>query len=110
MSQAVRLASGPKNSLIDPRIASRSGMRLAHDVLVLAQHLVDVVEELAAAVGAFHLAVAEQVQLGQQLLGQDLDAVRDVVAPVVAVGEVEGVDVPLVRRIAGWSMILSASS
>ena len=60
----------------------------------------DVLIELAAAVGALHLPVAEQVHLRQQPLGQDLDAVRDVVAPVVAVGEVEAVDVPLVRRVA----------
>src|SRR5436309_11808394 len=72
----------------------------ADDVVALAEHLVDVLVELARAVGALDLAVAEQVQLRQQPLVEDLDAVRDVVAPVVAVGEVEGVDVPLVRRVA----------
>src|SRR5262249_41611882 len=67
-------------------------------VVFLLDHLLDVIEELAAAVGALDLAVAEEVELGQQAVGQDLDAVGDVVAPVVAVGEVESVEVPLVRR------------
>ena len=37
----------PRNSLIDSRIASRSGMRLRDHVLVLAEQLVDVLVELA---------------------------------------------------------------
>src|SRR5262249_32013179 len=35
------------------------------NVRLLAEHLVDVIEELAAAVGAFDLSVAEQVQFRQ---------------------------------------------
>ena len=53
---------------------------------------------LAAAVGAFDLAVAEQVHRRQQLLAQQLQAGLVVFAPVVAVGELEDVDVPIRRR------------
>ena len=54
----------PKNSLIDPRIASRSGIRLRTTFSRSPEQLVDVLVELAAAVGAFDLAVAEQVHFG----------------------------------------------
>src|SRR5271167_4105303 len=55
----------------------------------------EVLDELAGAVGALHLPVAEQVHDRQDARLQDLDAEAGVVgAPVVAVGEVEGVDVP----------------
>src|ERR1019366_6884472 len=80
------------------RLAVRDSAR--HYVVLLFQELRDVLVELAAAVGAFDLAVPEQIQLGQQRLLQELDAVRAVVAPVVAVGEMEGVDVPLRSRVA----------
>src|SRR5579862_5167402 len=77
------------------RLAVRNPAR--DHVVLLLQKLRDVLVKLAAAVGALDLAVAEQVQLRQQRLLQELNAVRAVVAPVVAVGEVEGVDVPLAR-------------
>src|SRR4051812_39767487 len=59
------------------------GDAAAHDVLALAEHLVNVFVKLARAVGALDLSVAEQVQLRQQFLVQQLDTVRDVIAPVV---------------------------
>ena len=56
--------------------------------------------ELTAAVGAFDLAVAEEIHLGQQVVLQEIDAAVGVAArPVVAVGEVEDVDVPQILRI-----------
>ena len=79
--------------LAEDRLAVRDAAD--HHVLVVVDQLVDVLEELAAAVGRLDLTVPEQVQLRQHLLGQQLDALGHVVAPVVAVGEVEGVDVPL---------------
>src|SRR5262245_34150426 len=95
------LAAGAQELLDRPEDGVAVGDAAAHDVVALAQHLVDVLVELARAVGALHLPVAEQVQLRQQLVLQDLHAGGDVVAPVVAVGEVEGVHVPLVRGVAG---------
>src|SRR5579862_9327636 len=65
------------------------GDAAAHDVVAFAQHFMDVFVKLAAAVGTFHLAVTEQVHARQQLFGQNLQAVWNVVAPVVAVGKVE---------------------
>src|SRR6266545_379215 len=92
-------ASGAQKLLDRPENRLAVGDAAGDHVLAFAEQLVDVLEELAAAVGALHLPVTEQVQPRQQFLRQDLDAVRDVVAPVVAVGEVEGVNVPLIRRI-----------
>src|SRR5271157_642317 len=51
--------------------------------------------ELARSVGALDLPVAEEVALGQELVAQEADAVAVILAPVVAVGEVEYVDVPV---------------
>src|SRR5439155_12184682 len=51
--------------------------------------------------GTFHLPVAEQIHLGQQFFLEQLHAKRIVVAPIVAVGKMEGIDIPLIRRIAG---------
>src|SRR5690242_3800487 len=82
-------APGPEKLLDRPQDGVAVGDAAGHDVVALAEHLVDVLVELAAAVGALHLPVAEQVHPRQQLLVEQLDAVRDVVAPVVAVGEVE---------------------
>src|SRR5262245_2011455 len=70
-----------------------------HHVLLLLGQLGDIVEELAAAVRALHLAVPEQIQLRQHLLGQQLHALGHVVPPVVPVREVERVDVPILRRV-----------
>src|SRR5580765_8420890 len=50
--------------------------------------------ELPRAVRALDLTVAKQVALGQELVAQQADALAVVFAPVVAVGEVEDVDVP----------------
>src|SRR6266705_3174568 len=69
------------------------------DVFALSDHFRDVIEKLAVSVRTFYLPLAEQVDPRQQLLRKDLDALGDVVAPVVAVGEMERVDVPLVRRV-----------
>src|SRR4051812_36078934 len=96
--QAAKSPSGPQKFLDRAQDRIAVGDAAGDHVLFLVDHLVDVLEELARAVGAFDLAVAEQVELGEQLLVEDVDAVGDVVAPVVAVGEVEGVQVPLVRR------------
>src|SRR5271157_49770 len=51
--------------------------------------------ELARAVRALDLPVAEEVALGQELVAQEADAVAVILSPVVAVGEVEHVDVPV---------------
>src|ERR1043166_2871451 len=64
--------------------------------LLLVRQLVDVLKKLPRSIGALHLAVTEQVELGQQLLVEQLDALGAVVAPVVAVRKMEGIDVPLV--------------
>src|SRR5260370_17166683 len=52
------------------------------DVFVVAQQFVDVVEELAAAVRAFHLAVAEQVHLGHQPVLDQVHPLANIVAPI----------------------------
>src|SRR5262245_35148808 len=102
-SQPIVTPSSPSaQELLDrPKDRLAVGNPAAHDVLLRALQLVDVLVELARAVRALHLPVAEQVDARQELLLQDLQAVRDVVAPVVAVGEVEGVDVALVGQVAG---------
>src|SRR5258708_572651 len=88
-------ASGPEELLARNEDGVPVGDAAGDDVVALAQHLVDVLVELARAVGTLDLAVAEQVQARQQLPGQQLDAMGDVVAPALAVGGVYGVDVPL---------------
>src|SRR5262245_42759137 len=55
--------------------------------------------EFARAVGALDLSVAEKVALGQELIAQEVDAVTVIFAPVVAIGEVEHVNVPIERRV-----------
>ena len=58
--------------------------------------LVQHVDEVARAIGAGHLAVAEHVAGRQELLLEQLHAVARVsLARVVAIGEVEQVNVPL---------------
>src|SRR5271169_4801670 len=64
------------------------GDAATHDVLAVGQ-FVDVLVKLTAAVRAFNLAVAEEVQFRQQLFLENVDAMGHVVAPVVAVGKVE---------------------
>src|SRR5262249_513982 len=65
------------------------------EVFLILEGLLELAVELARAVGAFDLAVAEEVALGQELVAEQVDAVPVVLAPVVAVGEMEHVDVPL---------------
>ena len=70
-----------------------------HQAVVLVEVLVEVLDELPRAVGALDLAVAEEVHLGEDVRLQELDALDGVVdRPVVAVGEVKRVDVPLRGR------------
>src|SRR5688572_13567464 len=69
--------------------------------LVAGELLVEVLLELARAVRAAHLAVAEDVGVREDLLLQELDAALGVAPrPVVAVAEVERVDVPRRGRVA----------
>src|SRR3954467_13964980 len=57
--------------------------------------LLQLAVELARAVGTLDLAVAEEVALRQERVAQHPDALAVVLAPVVAVGEVQDVDVPV---------------
>ena len=83
-----------------PTMASLSRISLVTTRSSLREVLLQVLDELAGAVGALHLAVGEHVALGQELGLEELDAGERVVhRPVVAVGEVEGVDVPLRGRV-----------
>src|SRR5258708_2952074 len=71
--------------------------------IFLREELAQVLDERRGAVGAFHLAVSEHVDLRQKLRLQELDAGQSVVhRPVVAVREVKRVDVPLRR----WIVVL----
>lgn len=54
--------------------------------------------EFAAAVRTFHLAIAKQIDMRQQMFVQDFKAMWNVISPVVAVGKMKSVDVPLVGR------------
>src|SRR5665213_1329527 len=70
-----------------------------HQAVVLVEVLVEVLDELAGAVGALDLPVTEQVHLGQDLRLEDVHTLNGVVdRPVVAVREVKRIDVPLRRR------------
>src|SRR5258705_11998254 len=65
-----------------------------------AQMFVEHVDEVSGAVGAGHLAIAEEVADGEQLFLHDFDAIAAVgLAAVVAVTEMEEIDVPLIRGI-----------
>ena len=67
------------------------------DALVAAQMFVQDVDEIAAAVGAGDLAVAEHVGDGKQLILEDFDAVAAVgLGGVVTIGKMEQVDVPFI--------------
>src|SRR4051812_22814733 len=63
--------------------------------------------KLAAAVGAFDLAVTEQVALGQERFFQHAEGGAVVFAPVVAIGELEAVDVPFARIEVGLHHVLA---
>ena len=83
-----------------PTMASLSRISLVTTRSSLREVLAQILDELARAVRALDLAVGEHVHARQELLLQELDARERVVhRPVVAVGEVERVDVPLVRRV-----------
>src|SRR5579883_177997 len=70
------------------------------DALVLTEVLPQVLDELPGAVGALDLAVREHVRARQDPLLEQIHAEQRVVhRPVVAVGEVERVDVPLGGRV-----------
>ncbi len=63
--------------------------------------LFEVVGKAPRAVKRAHLPVAKQVHLGHQLLLEQLDALAGIAAaPVIAIREVEGVDVPLCGGVA----------
>src|SRR4029079_12221696 len=67
-----------------------------HERFLFAELFFQVLDELAAAVRAFDLAVAEQVDARQDVLAQQPDAFLGVAtAPVVAVREMERVNVPV---------------
>ena len=73
-----------------------AGQHLFMPAKVLVEH----VDEISRAIGAGHLAVAEHVADGEKLFFEEFDAVAGVgFGGVIAVGEVEEVDVPLVRRV-----------
>ena len=81
-------------------MSSLFSMRDSHEVVDIGNVVFQFPNELAAAVGAFDLAVAEEVDFRQQVALQQVDAAIGVAArPVVAVGEVEDVDVPQFLRI-----------
>ncbi len=65
--------------------------------MLVAEAAFEGADEFAAAVGAFDLAVAEQVDLRQQFFAKQLAGSVVVFAPVVAVGELEAVNVPFGR-------------
>ena len=84
--------------LVDPVLITDLGQGQVRHVL---EGFFQFSVELARAVGALDLAVAEEVALGQELVAQEADALAVVLAPVVAVGEVEDVDVPVGRGVVG---------
>src|SRR5215204_4688599 len=72
-------SSARSQKLLDrPQDGLAVGDAATDDVLLVAQRFVDVLVELAGAIRTLHLPVAEQVDPRQQLLLQDLQAVRDV--------------------------------
>src|SRR5579859_3644107 len=90
---AVKLLDGSDDGVLVADLAR-------DDALVLAEVLSQVLDELPRAVRALDLAVSEHVHARQELVLHQLDAEERVVhRPVVAVGEVERVDVPLVGRV-----------
>src|ERR1019366_8687212 len=70
------------------------------DAVVAAEVLAQVFDELTRPVRALDLAVREHVHARQELVLQEVDAEERVVhRPVVAVGEMERIDVPLFGRV-----------
>ena len=67
-------------------------------MVVLGLQLDQFADEVARPVRRLDLPVAEQVRSRQQLVGQDLQTLAVVLAPVVAVGELEQVHVPFAHR------------
>src|SRR5687767_10076276 len=68
-----------------------------HQPLLLGEVLLKVLDELARAVRRLDLPVGELVAAREDLSAQEVDAGDGVVhRPVVAVGEVERIDVPLI--------------
>src|SRR5678815_4529093 len=91
-----RSFSFPQKSLdrIVNRLFALNLARHEHFVLVAEGFLEDA-EEFAAAVGTFDLAVAEEIALGEDLFAQKGEGRLVVLSPIVAIGELEAVDVPL---------------
>ncbi len=64
----------------------------------VAEGVVQRTDVFAAAVGTFDLAVAKQVRLRQERVAQQPQALFVVLAPVVAVGKLEAINVPFAGR------------
>src|SRR5436189_5865621 len=70
-----------------------------HEIIDVGDIVIELADELAASVGTFHLAVTEQIDLRENVRFQEMDASIGVSpGPVVAVGEVENIDVPELLR------------
>src|SRR5258708_37733916 len=70
------------------------------EAILLREKLAQILDELTRAIGALDLSVAEHVDLWQELRLEKLDTGQGIVhRPVVTVGEVKGIDVPLARGV-----------
>jgi hypothetical protein len=65
--------------------------------LIVTKCLLKRANELAAAVRAFDLSITKQVSGGKQTVAQHFEARTITFAPIVTVGELEAIDVPLPR-------------
>ena len=54
-------------------------------------------DEFATAVRTFDLSVTEQIDVGQNVVGQQRECLAVVLAPVVAIGKLKAVNVPIAR-------------
>ena len=60
--------------------------------------LAQILDELPTSIGTLHLAVAENIDRWQQLIVEKVEAMRRVIAtPVVAIGKMKQIDIPLFR-------------
>src|SRR5437016_12803927 len=75
-------------------------MAIVNDIFDLGVIFIEVADESASSVGTLHLAVTEQIELREKVRFQEMDASIGVSSGlVVAVGEVENIDVPELLRI-----------
>ena len=82
---------------LDDRVAVVDFAR--DQLLVAGEVLFEVFDELPRAIGAIDLAVAKDVGSREQEFLQNIDTEQSVIdAPVVAIREMEGVDVPFARK------------